>query len=183
MTMTMTEKNNPRAFVKPDDTATIICPHCQLAKTAPVGKFRHHKHLLKVRCSCGHSFSVVLDFRKHYRKKTTLPGTYEIADAAALAHHWKKTKLSGVYTLQAPAMGTGHMQVTNISLGGLQFTTPGPHSITIGQQALVNFTLDDRKQTVITQQVTVQSIDDRIIGCQFAVNDPVDRGLRFYLFP
>jgi hypothetical protein len=178
----MSEPTLVRAFVKPDDSATITCPYCQQAKTVPVGKFRDQQHVLKVRCACGHSFTVSLDFRKHYRKKTILPGIYEITDAAH-RKHWKKTQLSGVYTMQAPATGCGHMQVTNISLGGLQFKTPGSHSISIGQHAQVSFTLDDRKQTTIIKQVTVQSIDDKTIGCKFSDNQPLEQGLRFYLFP
>ncbi len=178
----MTEPTLVHAFVKPDDSASITCPHCQLAKTVPVGKFREQQHVLKVRCACGHSFSVSLDFRKHYRKKTVLPGIYEMTDGTH-AQRQKKTRLSGIYAMQAPATGGGHMQVTNISLGGLQFKTPGAHSITIGQQAQVSFTLDDRRQTTITKLVTVQSIDDKTIGCRFSDNQPLEQGLRFYLFP
>jgi hypothetical protein len=178
----MSEPTTVRAFVKADESANIICPHCQLARTVPVGKFRDQQHLLKVRCVCGYSFSVSLDFRRHYRKKTVLPGIYEMTDATH-AQHQKKTRLSGMYTMQSPATGGGHMQVTNISIGGLQFKTPGPHSITIGQQAQVSFTLDDRKQTTVIKQVTVQSIDDKTIGCKFSDNQPLEQGLRFYLFP
>ena len=75
------------------------------------------------------------------------------------------------------------MQVTNISCGGLQFTTPGSHAIEVGDQARIVFTLDDRKQTEINKKVIVQSISGNIVGCQFASNETLEQGLRFYLFP
>ncbi len=96
---------------------------------------------------------------------------------------WKKTNLIGAYSMQAPATGCGYMQVTNISSGGLQFTTPGRHAIEIGDQARITFTLDDRRQTEIDKRVIVQSISGNVVGCQFASNETLEQGLRFYLFP
>lgn len=179
----MKTNNITRIFVKPDDTATLTCPHCQLAKTVAVGKFRSFRHTLTARCACGRSFSVNLDFRRSYRKQTSLPGIYETQSPECKNHHGKKTRLSGVYTIQQPSLGGGQMQVTNISCGGLQFTTPGKHHIEVGQRALINFTLDDRKQTKITKEVIIQSVTDNVIGCQFASKAPLEQGLRFYLFP
>ncbi len=178
----MISESIQRVFVKPDDTATINCPKCQLVKTVAVGKFRTTRHTITARCTCSHSFPVSLDFRKCYRKKTALPGRYKIR-AEVNDKHWKKTKLTGAYTMQAPASGNGHMLVTNISCGGLQFTTPGDHAIEVGQQAQISFTLDDRKQTNIMKHITIQSVAGNIIGCRFADDEPLEQGLRFYLFP
>jgi hypothetical protein len=179
----MPDDNIQRVFVKPGDTATIHCPVCQLAKTVDVGKFRTTRHTIMARCTCGHSFSVSLEFRKCYRKKTELPGTFEAQAANTDDAQWKKTYLTGVYSMQPPATGGGHMQVTNISSGGLQFTTPGSHAIEVGDHARVTFTLDDRKQTEINKRVIVQSVIGKTIGCQFACNETLEQALRFYLFP
>jgi hypothetical protein len=75
------------------------------------------------------------------------------------------------------------MQVTNLSTGGLQFVTSSDHAIEVGQQVLVSFTLDDRKQTEITKNVTIQSVNGSVIGCQFRENEPLEQALGFYLFP
>ncbi len=85
--------------------------------------------------------------------------------------------------MKEPATGCGHMQVTNISSGGLQFTTPGNHTINVGDLVRVTFTLDDSKQTEIDKRVIVQSIADNIISCQFPSNESLEQELRFYLFP
>ncbi|MDD3814907.1 MAG: hypothetical protein PHZ02_09690 [Desulfocapsaceae bacterium] len=179
----MTSENIQRVFVKPDDTATINCPKCQLAKTVGVGKFRTTRHTITARCTCGHSFPVSLDFRKNYRKETALPGTYKTRVSEVDDKQWKKTKLTGSYNMQAPASGNGYMLITNLSCGGLQFTTPGDHAIEVGQHAQISFTLDDRKQTKITKHAIIQSVAGNIIGCRFADDEPLEQGLRFYLFP
>lgn len=85
--------------------------------------------------------------------------------------------------MKAPSTGCGHMQITNISTGGLQFTTPGNHPIKVDDQVRVTFTLDDRKQTEIDKRVIVQSITGNIISCRFASDETLEKGLRFYLFP
>lgn len=179
----MSDDNTQRVFVKPGDTATIHCPVCQLAKTVDVGKFRTTRHTIKARCVCGHSFPVSLEFRKSYRKKTALPGIYETRPSKVDDKQGKQTNLTGVYNMQAPATGSGPMQVTNISCGGLQFATSCSHAIKVGDQARITFTLDDRKQTAINKRVIVQSISGKVIGCQFARDEILEQGLRFYLFP
>lgn len=85
--------------------------------------------------------------------------------------------------MQAPAFGDGHMLITNLSCGGLQFTTSGNHSIEVGQKAQISFTLDDRKKSNIKKNIIVQSVAGNIIGCRFADNETLEQGLRFYLFP
>lgn len=179
----MSDDNIPRVFVKPGDTATIHCPMCQLAKTVDVGKFRTTRHTIRARCVCGHSFPVSLEFRKCYRKQTALPGSYEARATRVDDRQGKKTNLTGVYNMQAPATGGGLMEVTNISCGGLQLTISGTHNIKVGDQARITFTLDDRKQTEVSKRVVVHSINGKVIGCQFAKNETLEQGLRFYLFP
>jgi len=179
----MVPDNIQKVFVKPDNTATIHCPMCQLAKTVDVDKFRSTRHTITARCTCGHSFAVNLEFRQHYRKKTALPGIYEIEAPGVDNKHRKKAQLTGVHTIQTLATGSGHMQVTNISCGGLQFTTPGSHAIEVGQRARITFTLDDRRQIEINKQVIIESITDNNINCRFASNETLEQGLRFYVFP
>jgi hypothetical protein len=96
--------------------------------------------------------------------------------------NWKKTKLRGVYTIHQGGSNV-HMQVTNLSTGGLQFVTSSDHVIQVGMKAQVSFTLDDRNQTEITKNVTIQFVNGSVISCQFVAGEPLGKALRFYLFP
>lgn len=150
-----------KSFVKTNDTASIRCPDCALVKNIPVGKFRNNRHTLKTRCSCGTTFLVALDFRRHYRKPTKIVGLY--------------TLIGGPYS------GGGQMQVNNISRSGVGFSVSGMHNISAGQKALLNFRIDDKKQTELTKKVLIKNIRDNTVGCEFINQNQVGKDLGFYL--
>ncbi len=178
----MTASTLQRTLVKTSDTALIKCPECNRAKTIAVGKYRSSGHTLNVKCTCGHSFPVKLDFRRHYRKKTALPGIYLSSTSAVKGKNWD-INIAGWYSIIDPTSSDGYMQVTNLSVGGLQFVTSNDHLLQAGPQILVAFTLDDRHQTEITKNVTIQSVNGSVISCQFLASEPLGKALRFYLFP
>lgn len=151
-----------KSFVKTNNTASIRCPNCARAKNIPVGRFRETQHTLKTRCSCDTVFMVSLDFRRHYRKPT---------------------KLIGVYTTIGGNGDGGEMQVDNISRSGVGFSFSGSHRMTVGQKALLNFTINDKKQTELTKKVIIKRISDNNIGCEFANMTQIGKDLGFYLQP
>ena len=143
--------------------ASIRCPDCALVKNIAVGKFRNRKHTLKTRCSCGTTFLVALDFRRHYRKPT---------------------KTIGVYSLIGESCsGGGQMQVNNISRSGVGFSVSGMHNISTGQKALLNFRIDDKKQTELTIKVLIKNIRGNTVGCEFINQNQIGKDLGFYLQP
>jgi len=152
-----------KSFVKTNDTASIRCPGCGLVKNINVGKFRNNRHTLKTRCSCGINFLVALDFRRHYRKPTVIIGMYSL--------------IGGSYS------GGGQMQVHNLSRSGVGFSISGVHNISIGQKALLNFRLDDKKQTVLTKKVLIKNVRKNTIGCEFINQTHIGKDLGFYLQP
>lgn len=159
----MTNKQNThKAFVKEDDSATIICPECSSAKIISVNRFRHRQHMLKVKCQCGHSFKMQLEFRRHFRKPTDLQGTYD---------------------LQPPARGGGQIRVINLSLSGLSFEVRGIHDFKIGQKGSLVFTLDNRKETVLYKKVIIKNVDKNRIGAEFIEDRAFEKELGFYLLP
>lgn len=149
-----------KAFVRADNTATIVCPACKTPKNAAVGAFRNKSHDLKVRCPCGEAFTVHLDFRQHYRKATNLPGTFR--------------------SINPPGMG-GDVHVVDISISGAGITIPGMHAIEKGQTLTLTFTLDDKKQTRLTKEVVVQSVQGNMVGCRFVEREAYQKELGFYL--
>lgn len=125
-----------------------------------VRQFRHQLHLLKVKCRCGHSFRVQLEFRRHYRKPTELDGTFDAAP---------------------PASGGGLAKIVNLSLSGACFEIRTMHDLKIGQRGKLLFTLDNRKQTVLCKNVHIRSVDGNRVGSEFINDRAFDKDLGFYL--
>lgn len=150
-----------KAFVREDNTATIICPACNKPKTVSVTSFKDKGHELKVRCPCDHVFRVTLDFRKYYRKPVELPGEYK--------------------SLKPLGQGGGDIIIKDISLGGLGFVVSGINTIEVGHRLQVCFELDNKKKTFLTKEVVVQSVNNDFVGCRFAAHELYEKELGFYL--
>lgn len=154
------EENETKSFVKDDDMAIIVCPACSNAKHINVAQYRNAQHTIKVKCRCGTSFKVLLDFRQCYRKPTDLSGTYAMVP---------------------PAAGGGKISVKNVSLAGVGFEVIGRHAIETGQKAIIEFTLDNRKETLIRKKVTIRSVRGTFIGGEFYQDQAFEKDLGFYL--
>ncbi len=152
-----------KSFVKTNDTASIQCPKCALVKNISVAKFKNSRHTLKTRCSCSNTFLVALDFRRHYRKPTKIVGVYTI--------------------IGTPGSGGGQMQVDNISRSGVGFSVSGQHRMIIGQKALLNFRITDKKQTELTKKVIIKRVNINKIGCEFVNQSQIGKDLGFFLQP
>ncbi|GAB4342645.1 MAG: hypothetical protein Kow0089_17850 [Desulfobulbaceae bacterium] len=150
-----------KAFVRQDDTVTIVCPACKTPKNISVKSFKNKTHYLKVRCTCEEVFRVHLDFRQFYRKPTNLEGHYK--------------------TLKPAGQGGGIIHIRNISQGGIGFTVSGINTIEKGHRLLVTFELDDKRRTKLQKEVVVQSVTDNFIGCRFASSQAYEKELGFYL--
>ena len=150
-----------KAFVRQDDTVTIVCPACKYPKNVSVGSFKNKTHYLKVRCPCENVFRVHLDFRQFYRKPTDLPGMYK--------------------TLKPLGHGGGVIKIKNISQGGIGFTVSGTNTIEVGHRLMISFQLDDKKKTALNKEVVVQSVSDDFIGCCFESDQAYEKEIGFYL--
>ncbi len=155
-----------KSFVTSDEKATLCCPKCNLVRIVPVGKYRKKKHTIKIRCQCKHSFTILLDFRRHYRKDV---------------------KFDGNYGMLAPALGSGGLNILNISRNGMgvtiSFSVPGSSDFKVGQKARIQFELDDRHKSPINKVVIIRSVRDNYIGCEFEDPQEIDKALGFYLRP
>ena len=150
-----------KAFVRPDNTATIICPACLTAKQVFVAPYHQKKHSLKIRCKCNTVFTVHLDFRCHYRKQISLPGTYRVVDP--------------------PKAEGGVIHIRNISRSGIGFTVSGLHKMQKKQTVQLEFRLNDKNLTKLTKRATIQTVNNNYIGCQFIDQNLLEKALALYL--
>ncbi|MDY6987106.1 MAG: PilZ domain-containing protein [Thermodesulfobacteriota bacterium] len=149
-----------KVYVNPDNTAVVKCPHCDTTKVVHVGKFKGPKRRLKIRCTCNASLPVTFEFRKAYRKETSLQGFYAKAP---------------------PAQAPGKIEVKDISMTGIRFVTASPHTLRKGDEVIVRFTLDDRKRSKIEKKAVVRWIKERSVGCRFSESVQYDKVFGFYL--
>ncbi len=115
-------------FVGKNGQVTIICPACSNAKTISVKQFNKPQFSIKTRCNCSHRFMINLDYRKSYRKSTTI---------------------NGVYRVFHPTEDEGPAKVRDVSLNGICFETTGNHSMRIGQKGFIDFQLESGTDGIV----------------------------------
>ena len=136
-----------KAYVRPDNTTVITCPHCKAQKEINVEPFTGSKSRIKIKCKCKNVFITQVEYRKRHRKKTNLPGTY--------VNHSRRNS-------------SGLLHVTNVSVSGLEFATLDMDQFTDGDEVTVKFNLDDEHRTEIIKDVTVVDVREKSVGCEFA---------------
>jgi len=150
-----------KTFYVESGTVTFICPKCNESQRESAEQYKDQTGTIKVECKCKNVYEVRLEFRKSYRKETSLDGLYF------------RTVQSGEW---------GKMIVRDLSLGGCKFETMKAHLLERGEAIKIEFVLDDARRATIKKRAVVFDIDGRSIGCKFS--DPpgyIDSELGFYL--
>jgi hypothetical protein len=144
-----------KVLINEQNMSTFICPKCNKAKTANVSKFKDIEKAVRIKhnCSCGHSYSVILERRKHNRKQLNLVGAY--------------TSLKD--------NNRGSMTVVSLSRIGLGFEPSIEHKFDMGEKILLEFRLDDKQQSLIKRESVVRSIKGKLVGVEFSRHDHHDQ--------
>ncbi len=145
-----------KVFINNCKKAPFVCPKCRKKKMLNVSGYRNILEEVRIthRCSCGNSYTLLLERRKFHRKRVSLSGAYVRKES-------RKT-----------------MIVKDLSRGGLKFEVKAEKDIKIGDKLFVEFCLDDSHQTLIQKEVIVRRIKGSHIGAEFhspAVETLVDR--------
>jgi hypothetical protein len=144
-----------------DNQAVLSCPVCNFTKKIDASKYRDASKALTVKCKCGEVFKCTFDFRKFFRKKVSLAGSYVILK------NQKK----------------GDMLVLNISMGGLGMRNMTPHKLEKDDALEISFALDDSKRTRINRIAKVILVNNQFVGMEFIDKSRFDKELGFYLKP
>lgn len=171
-----------KVFVSQSGSAPISCPRCGERKIVVVEKFKAAKHTIKVKCPCGHQFTVHLDFRKHYRKAAEIDGFYN-KKGLDLSGYYVNLSRGEDWDAGAVDRRSVNCIVKNISLGGVGLAPLGRHVIEEGDELRIHFVLNDKKGTVIDRKVIAVSVTKTLVGCQFTEPGDHDKALGFYLLP
>jgi hypothetical protein len=149
-------------YTNANDDVKITCPECGTSKSFDAGEYVTVNRGVKARCTCGHVFRCVIEFRKSYRKTVNFNGEY-------------RNKKNGE---------VGSMTVESISLGGIAFISHTPGNLIMKHDILeVSFHLDDNNKTFIQRDVKVTASNDNSISAAFSRSQMYDKDLGFYLMP
>ena len=151
-------------YISATNHVTITCPQCEATKTVDVSHYAKLEQTVKVksRCSCGHTWTSVLEKRKQYRKGVNLLGTF-------------------THIVDGNPLHKGTMTVTDISAGGLKIKLNERLDLRPDDKLKVEFHLDDPRSTLISKRVLVKNIDGPYIGVAFSRGEQVEPALGFYL--
>ena len=155
-----------KVYITPKQTAVFTCPICRNSKTADVSKIVNFEKTLKIKvnCTCGHSFTSLLERRKYYRKEINLTGSF-------------------VRFVSGKAASRGNMVLKDLSLTGMKLEVFGNHNFSEGDILEVEFRLDDVKKTRIKKKVVIRNINNSCIGTSILKTEIEDKTLGFYLMP
>ncbi len=152
------------AYVRPDNTVTIICPSCEFVIQLSAAQYRKQAHDPEIECPlCRERTIVSLDFRSYYRKETDLPGTYKVVDP--------------------PGGDSGVAEIKNISQTGIGFIAPKWHDLQKDQILELNFHLDNKMNTHLIKRARICSVEEEYIGCAMIHLKEFETELGFYLLP
>lgn len=154
-----------KIYITEDNKANFLCPGCGKSKTKDVSKYKNVRKLLRVKykCGCGHSYSVLIERRKYFRKEVNLTGGF----------------------IYGENKGVSPMIIRDMSRTGLRIEIGNPEGIKLDDKLFVEFNLDDKQQTLIREEVVVKSIDGGILHVEFTSIEPgshFDSAIRFYMF-
>ncbi len=151
-----------KVYIGENNMATFRCPQCDKSKTADVSRYRHIQTAVRVKlkCPCGHAYTVLLERRKHVRKNLNLPGHF---------YHNKSSQ-------------RGSMTVTDLSRSGLRLKLNFKCDVQVGDKLMLEFTLDDKQHSLVSKEVIVRSITDTNIGAEFTAKEHYDKLGSYLLF-
>jgi len=161
----MTE-NLPRTFMTKDNRAAFTCPKCGKVRVMDVSQFKDvNKATIKVKCKCpcGHQYSVLLERRREIRKEVYFPGTFNL-----MGQGNKPIK--------------GRITVRDLSRSGLRFEINAPYQFRTGETVLLEFTINDREQSLIKRNVIIRSQHGSLVGASFASTEHYDKLGPYLLF-
>jgi hypothetical protein len=150
-----------RVYASGNKTVVFLCPFCGTNREEAIEHYKDQHDKITVPCSCGNIFTVQIEYRNFYRKKTYL---------------------QGVYKKLAPPNPTGKLSITNLSMGGCRFDASMSHHLQPNDHIGISFSLNDAQETMIRKEAVIRQVDGRYVGCQFVtLPGAYEPALGFYL--
>lgn len=144
------------------DTARLTCPECRRSKLLQLSEYKLMKRITRVRftCSCGHVYFAALEKKSGQDKETHLCGTFISRGSIRCA---------------------GKMVVKRLNSSGLTLRTNLEQRLPAGITLMLEFVLDDAKQSVVRKEVKILAKKGKYLTAEFTEKEHFDN-LGPYLF-
>jgi hypothetical protein len=149
-----------KVYINRENEGEILCPNCKKTKFINVSNHRIPKRPLRLRCHCGHSFTILIEYRKHHRKNVNIPGKLFLKQ--------NNTEICNII-------------ITSLSVVGIGFEVKSINTIKINDVYEISFTLDDKLDSMIQEEIIVKRIEGNFIGAEFSDQDKYSYELDFYI--
>ena len=152
-----------KVYADKQGKAVFHCPHCGFATNFDASAYRNRDSRIKIRCRCGESITMLVEFREYYRRTVSLVG-------------WCRVHRTGTDL---------EIKVRDLSLSGLSFSLESPpeedqEALQVGDVITVRFRLDSPPENFIQRTASVRNIRSGAIGAKFSRSE-YDKELGFYL--
>ena len=144
------------------DTARIACPGCKKLKILQLSEYpltKPHTRL-KYTCLCGHVCTAILE------KKSIDP---------------RETRLAGTFISRGEPRCSGKMTIKKLNSRGITLKTNMEQKIMPGLNLILEFVLDDVKQSIVKKEIRILARNGRYMTGEFISTDHYDN-LGPYLF-
>lgn len=144
------------------DTARLVCPECHRTETLQLSEYKLTKRhtRVKYKCSCGHTYMVILENKSDPQQDTMLAGTFLSTEDSKCS---------------------GRMIIKRLNSKGITLKTNMDQKILPGINLVLEFVLDDGKQSIVKKQVRVLARNGRYLTAEFTEEEH-DDNLGPYLF-
>ncbi|MCP4720829.1 MAG: hypothetical protein GY860_15355 [Desulfobacteraceae bacterium] len=145
------------------DTARLACPQCKRTKTLQLSEYKLIKRhtRVKYKCNCGHTYIAILE------KEFTPP---------------KDTMLAGTFLSKGDPQCSGKMIIKRLNSKGITLKTNVEQTILPGLDLILEFVLDDAKQSIVKKQVRVLARSGRYLTAEFTAAEHSDNLGPYLLF-
>lgn len=143
-----TKRLRQKYFINKNSHLSIQCLVCKKSRIFPIETLREQQHTIKVRCPCENTFTIDIEFRKHFREKVNLAGRY------------RKTT--------APGEDSKDCTIVDLSMGGILIKIFDDDTIAEHDELIVNFSLNDKMHPAVERKIKVRHVDSKEkIGGEF----------------
>jgi hypothetical protein len=172
-----------KIYIGKNNLVTILCPRCGKGSEIDTTPYIRSKSSARITlkfkcpsCDCGHKSC------KDCKESNCTNGNTNVFQLERRKFFRKEVGLAGILFDRD---GNKHpIRILDLSRTGVKMTRLSTRPITVGQHLVIEFTLDDAKQSQIKKEIIIRSTEDKLVAGEFTDIESYshdDKMIGFYL--